>query len=109
MSTKLSLVKSKNGILTRAYIEKVSEQITRAQLAVLNGIDADSITEAMKLQCRLAAKGDRNALQFILSMVGMGGGLSWPARQAVSLEQLDTQIPPEVGPEDDDDDDDDDQ
>lgn len=94
MSGKFSLVLRKNGVLTRSYIERVNEQILRAQLAVLNGIDADSITEAMKAQCRLAAKGDRQALQFVLSMIGAVGSQDFPGRRALDMEEVHGELPP---------------
>lgn len=95
-------------LLTRVYIERVSEYMQRVQLAVLNGIDPEKVTQAMQAQCRLAASGDRDALRFVLSMVGMGAGPSSSAHQAVELSESEVpSVEDVVGYEDDDDEDED--
>lgn len=81
-------IRGKSQVLTKAFIERVSEHMQRAQLAVLNGIDPDKITQAVQAQCRLAASGDREALKFVLSMVGIQSGPSSSVRQAVDVDSL---------------------
>lgn len=78
-------IRPRGTLLTRSYIERVSEHIQRAQLAVLNGIDPEKITQAMQVQCRLAANGDREALKFVLSMVGMSNSPSEAGRRSVEI------------------------
>lgn len=80
-------IRGKSQVLTKAFIERVSEHMQRAQLAVLNGIDPDKITQAVQAQCRLAASGDREALKFVLSMVGIQSGPSSSARKAIELSE----------------------
>lgn len=84
-------------------LEALVEHAARVQMSALKAIDPDDLHQAIKHQSRRAAAGDLAALQFLLSLVGMGKGI----QVSVAHRQPDVAVDAAPDPDDDDDDDDD--
>lgn len=56
-------------------IDALIEHAARVQMTAIKAIDPDDLHQAIKQQSRRAAAGNLAALQFLLSLVGMGKGV----------------------------------